>query len=337
MTRMQCDGSVEMLASTFGRPADLLQEAMPAGPHILSLLEEALSESFSYHNQLDAFVVRVGISLARLGAARARAELRRGKWASAPKRIVAQEVLSEIGTGTGDDDRLVAEFVTAFCRGSFAGASPKGLAAIGALKAELAQDSKAAAERREQACREQDTAQRLRDKAGEVKTGNRLAFKQRFFEMCAADDMPQARGYALERLLNEFLDFEGLHPRGSFKIIGEQIDGSFTWSGHTSLVEAKWTSAMIDGSGFGAFDWKIGGKTANTRGLFIAINGYTEQAITALNGKGSLRFICLDGAHLLRSFDFGLSNLLDVVWRHADETGEAYLPVSSPHFILKSG
>ncbi len=32
-----------------------------------------------------------------------------------------------------------------------------------------------------------------------------------------------------------------------------------------------------------------------------------------------------------------LPNLLDVVWRHADETGEAYLPVSSPRFILKGG
>ena len=227
--------------------------------------------------------------------------------------------------------------MTAFCRGSFADAAPKGLAAIAALKAELALDSKAAADRRDQARREQEAAQRLRDKTGEARTGQRLAFRQTFLGMCAADDAPQARGYALEKLLNEFLELEGLHPRGSFKIVGEQIDGSFTWSGHTSLVEAKWTSAMIDGSGFGAFDWKIGGKTANTRGLFIAVNGYSEHAIAALNGKGALRFVCIDGAHLMRSFDIGLANLLDIVWRHADETGEAYLPVGSPRFTLKGG
>jgi hypothetical protein len=41
--------------------------------------------------------------------------------------------------------------------------------------------------------------------------------------------------------------------------------------------------------------------------------------------------------HLVRSFDVELPNLLDVVWRHADETGQAYLPVSSPRFILKGG
>jgi hypothetical protein len=81
---------------------------------------------------------------------------------------------------------------------------------------------------------------------------------------------------------------------------------------------------------FGAFSFKIEGKTADTRGLFVSINGYTEPAITALNGKGALRFVCLDGAHLMRAFHPGWSlvKVLEVVWRHADETGEAYLPVS---------
>lgn len=323
------------LAHASGRLRYLLQGTMPAGPHILSLLEEALAESFGFHSQLDTFVLRVGMPPARLAAARARAELRKGRWTAAPKRIVAQELLTEIGTGAGDDDRLIADLVTAFCRGSFTDAAPKGMAAIEALKADLALDTKAASARREQARQQQEIAQRLRAKTEEARTNQRLAFRQTFLEMCTAGDTPQARGYALEKLLNEFLEFEGLHPRGSFKIVGEQIDGSFTWSGHTSLVEAKWTSAVIDGSGFGAFDWKIGGKTANTRGLFIAVNGYSEQAIAALNGKGALRFVCIDGAHLMRSFDIGLAILLNIVWRHADETGEAYLPVGSSRFTFK--
>ena len=310
---------------------------MPAGPHIFALLEEALAECFKYHGQLDAFILRVGLARGRLDAVGARAEARKGKWSTAPKRIVAQELLEEIRTGTGDDDRLVAELVTAFRRGSFADATARGLASVEALKAEVAEDGKAAAEKREQLHREQEVAQRMRDKVGQARTNRRPAFKQRFIEMCTADDTPQARGYALEKLLNEFLEFEGLNPRGSFKIIGEQIDGSFTWNGQTSLVEAKWTSGLIDGSGFGAFVYKITGKTANTRGLFIAVNGYSPQAIASLNGKGALRFVCIDGAHLMRSFDAGLPNLLDVVWRHADETGEAYLPVSSPRFIFKGG
>jgi hypothetical protein len=86
----------------------------------------------------------------------------------------------------------------------------------------------------------------------------------------------------------------------------------------------------VAGAEFGAFSFKIEGKTADTRGLFIAINGYTETAIQALNSKGALRFVCLDGAHLMRAFEPGCSlvRVLEVVWRHADETGEPYLPVA---------
>jgi hypothetical protein len=49
-----------------------------------------------------------------------------------------------------------------------------------------------------------------------------------------------------------------------------------------------------------------------------------------MNGKGELKFVCIDGAHLMRalSIDEGLTPLLERIWRHADETGEAYLPAS---------
>ncbi|MEE8531269.1 MAG: hypothetical protein V3S34_03555, partial [Hyphomicrobium sp.] len=136
--------------------------------------------------------------------------------------------------------------------------------------------------------------------------------------------------YMFEKFLTDLLEFEELQPRGSFRVIGEQIDGSFLWRNRTNLTEAKWSSKRVAGAEFGAFTFKIEGKTADTRGLFIAINGYTETAIQALNGKGSLRFVCLDGAHLMRAFEpmWSLVRVLEVVWRHADETGEAYLPIA---------
>ena len=310
---------------------------MPVGPHIFTYLEEALAECFQFHNQLDSFLLRVGLSRGRLAAARQRAEDRKRQWASAPKRFVVQEVLEEIRTGADDDDRLVASLVTALCRTAFADATPKALKAIEALKNELAEDGRAAAAKREQYLREQEAARRELDKATEAKMLQRLAFKERFLFLSTLPDTAQSRGYALEALLNEFIECEGLSPRGSFKINGEQIDGSFSWSGHTLLVEAKWTMAPTGGSSFGAFEWKISGKTANTRGLFISINGYSVTAINALNGKGSLRFVCIDGAHLLRAFEYGLPKVLEIVWRYADETGEAYLPTASQHYITSGG
>lgn len=84
------------------------------------------------------------------------------------------------------------------------------------------------------------------------------------------------------------------------------------------------------GSEFGAFSFKLDGKTADTRGLYISINGYSNDAITALNGKGKLNFICIDGTHIVRIFEANLNlpTILQICWRHASETGEAYLPAS---------
>lgn len=50
--------------------------------------------------------------------------------------------------------------------------------------------------------------------------------------------------------------------------------------------------------------------------------------------KGELRFVCLDGSHVLRALPPGwnFSKLLNIVWRYASETGQAYLPVSSTRF-----
>jgi hypothetical protein len=137
----------------------------------------------------------------------------------------------------------------------------------------------------------------------------------------------QKRGYALERLLNQLFLLEGLEPRRAFRAIGEQIDGSFEWHGQTHLLEAKWTERRAGGADFGAFAFKLDGKSADTRGLFISIGGFSEEGLAALRQKGGLRFICLDGAHLetVLQPSGSLHATLRSSWRHAGETGNAYL------------
>ncbi|MCW3846554.1 hypothetical protein OF829_04835 [Sphingomonas sp. LB-2] len=157
----------------------------------------------------------------------------------------------------------------------------------------------------------------------------RDALRERFMNL-STEGNAQARGYLLESFLNDLFEFENLDPRKSFRLIGEQIDGSFSWRSRTNLVEAKWVKKPIAGLEFGAFIFKIDGKTADTRGVYISINGYSPDALKALNGKGSLKFICIDGTHLMRVLSGGetLPELLATLWRHADETGEAYLPAN---------
>jgi len=314
---------------------------MSFGPHIVDMLETGLSECFRFHDTLDSFVLRAGLVQSRLSGARERAEQRSqagGRFTKAPKRFVVQELLRDLSNGSGDDDRLMANLITALCKGRFPDATPGGLAAVEGLKTERIEEGREAAERRAERLREQRAAELQQERVASAQRAKREQFHAAFLQLWEMPD-PQQRGFQLERFLNGFLEFEGLNPRSSFKITGEQIDGSFAWSASTYLVEAKWVKDPIAGAEFGAFIYKIGGKTLDTRGLYISINGYSPQAMEGLQKKGELRFACIDGSHLLRSLSYGQNfpKLLDIVWRHASETGEAYLPVSSARFIELGG
>lgn len=308
---------------------------MTFGAHVLALLEDALAECFQYHTALDTFLHRSGVKSFSLAAARQRAEERNkvsGRFSKAPKRLVAQEILHDLGAGLTADDQLVATLITEFCKGSFPEASQLGQAAIEGLKKAKILDQKETAE-----CRVEQE-RRQQEKIKFDKANKRQELHSLFLKLNEESDHQQ-RGFALERFLSDLFEFEGLDPRASFKIKGEQIDGSFVWANRTHLVEAKWVKLPVAGADFGAFDYKIDGKTADTRGLYISINGYSPPAITGLNGKGKLRFICIDGAHLLRCLepDRHLKKVLEILWRHADETGEAYLPISSNAFLNRGG
>src|SRR5271168_4039498 len=56
---------------------------------------------------------------------------------------------------------------------------------------------------------------------------------------------PQERGYAFERFLNQVFELYQLAPRSSFRLVGEQIDGSFQLGHDVYLVEAKWHNQQI--------------------------------------------------------------------------------------------
>jgi hypothetical protein len=314
---------------------------MPFGAHIISQLEDALAEGFQYHGGLDAFLQRSGIPEARLSAARQRADERNKQstrnFTRAPKRFVAQELLKDLGHGTEDDDRLVAGVITALSKGHFPDASAKAKSAIETLKSYQSEERQQAEARREEHRQKEQEQEREHAKALAAKAKAREGFRDLFLQLSQHEN-PQQRGYMLEKFLNDFLTFEAMNPRGSFKLAGEQIDGSFAWAGRTYLVEAKWVATPVGGVGFSSLMYKIEGKTADTRGLFISINGYSDEAIQGLRGKGELRFVCIDGAHLIRCLTPGLSfsQLLDLIWRHANETGEAYLPVGSTAFLQRS-
>ncbi len=310
---------------------------MPFEAAALAHLEDALAEAFHYHNQLDSFVVRAGIPSHVLKVAREIADVQaaasRNQYERAPKRFVAQHLLNALQTQAENGDILLARLFTEFVNGTFPDASPKGIAAIAALRVQAESDRTRKREEREQKAQEKRTAEEERLREENAPRREQEEARAQFllnFQALANEGNAQGRGYLFETFLNGLFELEDLEPRRSFRIVGEQIDGSFVWSGNVFLLEAKWQTAPVAGADFGAFQFKIEGKSQDTRGLYVSINGYTRQALEALKGKGAARFICIDGAHLFRCLQPGqsLRSLLSRIWRHTAETGEAYWPVA---------
>lgn len=231
---------------------------MPFDAGTLALVEDALSEGFKYHSALDAFLIRSGVSDTLLKGARARAERRcaqGGRFSKAPKRFVAQEVLADIGNSPSSGDPLIASIITGLTRSNLPDATETASAAIEELKAKIEADAR---EQRLQRETEQErkrkaaeSVDRLREAQRARNQSARDALQDRFLGLLDEGNA-QKRGYLLETFLNDLLEFEDLDPRRSFRLTGEQIDGSFAWRSRTYLIEAKWVKEPVAGAEFGA-------------------------------------------------------------------------------------
>jgi hypothetical protein len=81
-------------------------------------------------------------------------------------------------------------------------------------------------------------------------------------------------------------------------VIGEQIDGSFDLDHEIYLVEAKWTSARIPEADLLTFHGKVTGKSRYSRGVFIALNGVTEEAQDSITRGKEAVFFAVNGHDL---------------------------------------
>jgi hypothetical protein len=148
---------------------------------------------------------------------------------------------------------------------------------------------------------------------------------KRFTELVGSND-PQARGFLFEGFLHDLFAAYDLNPRGSFKITGEQIDGAFELEGTQFLLEAKWEKKLQGASALDSFARKVERKLENTLGLFIALEGFTDEGITAFRG-GRPAVILMDGEDLALVLQ-GLVDFRDLLKqkvRHASQTGNPYL------------
>lgn len=135
------------------------------------------------------------------------------------------------------------------------------------------------------------------------------------------------RGYAFEEFLKDLFNAFRLSARDPFKIVGEQIDGSFELEGETYLLEAKWLNKKVGVGDLGAFHSKLEQKASWARGLFVSFGGFTNVGLTGF-GRGR-RLICMDGRDIHEALERGIAidRAISLKVRHAAETGDVFIPI----------
>lgn len=173
------------------------------------------------------------------------------------------------------------------------------------------------------------TEERLKETARSRRSTQLATLKDRFFALCGEPDRQKA-GLALEKVLNELFALEGLAPREPFRVVGEQIDGSFDLDHETYLTEAKWEKNPLPEAPLLVLRGKIEGKSAYTRGVFIALNGISAEARLAITHGKQPTFFIVDGHDLtmVLSEEVALPDLFRQRRRILAEEGHVYVPYS---------
>lgn len=120
------------------------------------------------------------------------------------------------------------------------------------------------------------------------------ALKHEFLALGKVEDRQHA-GLEFEKVLNRLFALHGLAPRQPFRLVGEQIDGSFELDHEVYLLEARWRKVASSPADLYVFREKIEGKSKYTRGVFISIHGVSPDAPDAITRGKQPNFFVVDG------------------------------------------
>ncbi|MQY26098.1 hypothetical protein [Nocardia aurantia] len=178
-------------------------------------------------------------------------------------------------------------------------------------------------DQREQAAKRQEE-ERARNEMKRAVAEKLEQLKLEFKEIVS--QAAQKRGYSLEKFINELFALFDMDAKGSFRIVGEQIDGAFTHEGTEYLFEAKWQQERTPLSDLDVFAGKINRKLDNTLGLFLSMNGFEPTAISTHSQNRPI-MILMTGADLSAIIEdrISLPQLLTRKRQHASRTGDVLI------------
>lgn len=193
----------------------------------------------------------------------------------------------------------------------------------------------AEADARERAKREKEAEERAvrqrSERENALRTQSGLLLAQ--FDHAALDDSdPQARGYLLQDLLNRTFDLHGLPPTKAFTRNdgAEQIDAAFELDGWHYIVECRWRKKLADIRELDGLMGQINRSGRQTMGLFLSINGWSENVVGLLKQNQTKSIILMEGFDLrtVLAQPVDLKKLLKAKVRALNLEAEPYLPVS---------
>ena len=148
------------------------------------------------------------------------------------------------------------------------------------------------------AAREREELQR-KDKEATLKQQSALLLAQ-FDEASRDDGDPHQRGYLLQDMLNRLFDLHGIAVVKSFvrNAGAEQIDAAFELEGWHYLVECRWRAKLANIRELDGLSGQIGRSGKQTMGLFLSINGWSENVVQAIKQNRDKSIILMEGYDL---------------------------------------
>ncbi|MBM0232478.1 restriction endonuclease [Micromonospora sp. STR1_7] len=152
-----------------------------------------------------------------------------------------------------------------------------------------------------------------------------------YSELCqlGAGMTPNARGQRFNGMIAELLTAYGLRAKSDQRSVGE-LDVVFSYAGRRFILEAKWERGKTGTGPIAKLQRRVEQRMAGVTGVFLAIKGFTDDAIAEVDKGRRLDVLLLDQSHweaMLSGF-VPPQELFDLATDAASFHGRAYTPIT---------